>query len=571
MLYFSWRGEIRRIPRMNAIATTTGIPVVLKIAVAIFVPTQQKEPALNGFVTSVRQLPLYASIALAFVAVLSVARLSAATPGLPVLAKYSGAETGLHSITFDVAQDADGVLYFAGTSLLIFDGDRWSTVRMRDAYAILRLRFGPDGKLWAGGVGELGWFEKDVHGVWTYHSLRDKLPAAQANLGEVWGVAPDQDGTTFVTRESVLRWDGTSFQATPMPTAFKLFSTWSRSGFFIHHLESGLYWWRNGGPELLVPRDLLVDRAVLWAERGPSGWLLGASDGLFAYDGQKLTPYAPAVADFLKQSRLSSVRRLPDGRLAVGTLTGGMVFLRPNGSIESHLGVQHGLPSPYITSLFVSRDRELWVTTGSHIVRVDLGAHSTIFDERLGLPEQTYRKITRAGESIFVGNESGVYELAAASERFRYLDALPGRWHHLRGTRQGLFLSRFREATRWQDGKATTLLKASNDIYFTIPARADPNISLVASNRSIVAVGPGGSPRVLVRDLQDTPTSLAEDTSGVLWIGTLAGGVLFVMGVVPGMPHFAFLSLAGLACLGSYLIYWKQSKAPAAAEALSSV
>jgi flagellar biosynthesis protein FlhA len=41
----------------------------------------------------------------------------------------------------------------------------------------------------------------------------------------------------------------------------------------------------------------------------------------------------------------------------------------------------------------------------------------------------------------------------------------------------------------------------------------------------------------------------------------IAAMVLFVMGVVPGMPHFAFLSLALAAAAGSFMIYFRQQKA----------
>ncbi len=41
----------------------------------------------------------------------------------------------------------------------------------------------------------------------------------------------------------------------------------------------------------------------------------------------------------------------------------------------------------------------------------------------------------------------------------------------------------------------------------------------------------------------------------------IAAIVLFVMGIVPGMPHFAFLALALAAACGSGMIYWQQRKA----------
>lgn len=40
----------------------------------------------------------------------------------------------------------------------------------------------------------------------------------------------------------------------------------------------------------------------------------------------------------------------------------------------------------------------------------------------------------------------------------------------------------------------------------------------------------------------------------------VAAGILFVMGIVPGMPHFAFLALALAAASGAVAIYWQQRK-----------
>lgn len=44
----------------------------------------------------------------------------------------------------------------------------------------------------------------------------------------------------------------------------------------------------------------------------------------------------------------------------------------------------------------------------------------------------------------------------------------------------------------------------------------------------------------------------------------ITAGILFVMGIVPGMPHVAFLGLALAAGAGAYFIYWRQQQATAA-------
>ncbi|MDX1490442.1 MAG: flagellar biosynthesis protein FlhA [Pseudohongiellaceae bacterium] len=40
----------------------------------------------------------------------------------------------------------------------------------------------------------------------------------------------------------------------------------------------------------------------------------------------------------------------------------------------------------------------------------------------------------------------------------------------------------------------------------------------------------------------------------------ISSGVLFAMGIVPGMPHVAFLALSAAAGMGAFFIYWRQSK-----------
>src|SRR5690606_10103013 len=44
----------------------------------------------------------------------------------------------------------------------------------------------------------------------------------------------------------------------------------------------------------------------------------------------------------------------------------------------------------------------------------------------------------------------------------------------------------------------------------------------------------------------------------------ITAGILFVMGIVPGMPHVAFLGLALAAGAGAYFIYGRQQQATAA-------
>ncbi|MGH7943429.1 MAG: ATP-binding protein [Opitutaceae bacterium] len=388
------------------------------------------------------------------------------------------------------------------------------------------MSFGPDGRLWAATMGDLGWFERTSGLDWAFRSLRAKLPAEDANVGEVWCVAADEDGATFITNDRILRWNGERFLI--WTTAEKrLFHSRSNGRLYVHQKQEGLYEMDNRGRRLVVGRDILRDSAVLWVERRASDWLFGTSAGFFTCDGSKLTPFAPDIVDFIAEGTLSSACRLPDGRIAIGTLKKGIAFVNSDGTVDSFLSDSEGLPSPYINSLFVSRDGELWATTSSHLLRIDIRSRSRVYDVRAGLPRQTYRKITGASGRMFVANESGVYELPPGESRFTPVAPLRGRWQHLQGTEDGVLVSGYRGVVALSGQEIRSVYKTRFDVFTMESARANPAEYLLADYRSIVRRFADGSHRPVVEQLPDLTASLAEDLDGRLWIGTLARG-LFV-------------------------------------------
>jgi signal transduction histidine kinase/CheY-like chemotaxis protein len=295
---------------------------------------------------------------------------------------------------------------------------------------------------------------------------------------------------------------------------------------FVHHVEDGLLEIQPDGPRKIIDREIVGDAAVMWVERRDGKLLMGTSSGFFTVEGRQRVPYAPAINAFLERGRLSSVVRLRDGRLALGTVNCGIALLRADGSLDYILDDHNGLPSPHITSLFVGRDGELWATTGSHIVRIDVQSPSTIFDERMGLPPQVYRDITKLNDRICVANESGVYGFLP-SRRFAPIDGLSGRWQQLRGTERELLASGFRIAKSWDGRQSTELYESTFDIFASSPSRKLPGRFLMAAGHDLVQVNGEGSSQVIASDIPDTPSSLEEDGDGRIWIGTLARG-LFV-------------------------------------------
>ena len=97
---------------------------------------------------------------------LRVEAVSTTTGAVPVTT-YDAADLGHESETWCVAQDSDGLLYVGGNRLYVTDGERWREYPMGNSYAVRDLKFSADGRLWAAGNNELGWFEQSLNNDWT--------------------------------------------------------------------------------------------------------------------------------------------------------------------------------------------------------------------------------------------------------------------------------------------------------------------------------------------------------------------------------------------------------------------
>ncbi|WP_415902772.1 flagellar biosynthesis protein FlhA [Neptuniibacter sp. QD29_5] len=97
-----------------------------------------------------------------------------------------------------------------------------------------------------------------------------------------------------------------------------------------------------------------------------------------------------------------------------------------------------------------------------------------------------------------------------------------------------------------------SLLTIGDGLVAQVPSLLLSTAAAIMVTRQNVSHDMGGQ---VVSQMFASPKALA-----------VAAGILTVMGIIPGMPHFAFLSLAGIAGGGAWLIYKKQAEKDAAQE-----
>lgn len=466
------------------------------------------------------------------------------TEGIPPLRVFAERETGCKTMAWSAVQDEAGIMHFGCDTVVSFDGDRWRQEDMDPTYAVRGMDIGPNGRIWVGGVNQIGWFEKGAGGRLVYHSLMPQVPASIADLGDVWRVyAEGDDRALFVARERVLRWDGRQFTSWSFPGMRLLWSIRTKKSIYLHFPPLGLFKVGPDGPKMVVPPSAIGASDIRWIDDSRDDWLLLTSEGFKTLHNGTCIPVDTEASSYLRAKAPTFATRLPDGSLAVGTLQGGIVVVDRSGGIRSIFNTQNGLPEDQIYSLFVDRDGALWGMGPSRIIRLAILSGVGVYGPQVGYPSGGSDSVAEYSGTAFIASHSDLLRLmpdlhSGGAGRFVTLGIANSRFYSLLSLPQGLAVGHFQGLGLWTPSTGLRPLTPSSDIVFRAsPSEARPGAILAAEFDRVVSVDPrNGQSTVIADSLPDYGNSVVDEPSGRLWIGTTSRG-LFVAG--PGTTHAA--------------------------------
>ncbi len=480
----------------------------------------------------------------------------AAEAGRPFVRKYLPNEYGAPEQNWAIVQDDRGVIYVGNNvGVLEYDGASWRLIRMPNKTTVRSLAKDGEGRIYVGAVGEFGYLAPDSTGNTTFVSLLEHVPAEHREFADVWRTLLTPEGVYFQSPQYLFRWSDGRIRVWQPQTRF--YRAAVASGvLYIGQPETGLMKMVGDSLEEVPGGRQFADesRSVILTYDDRRILIGTRADGLFLADGTSVVRFPTEVDGWLRTMDLYRGAELPDDTIALATTGGGMAIIDRQGRLLQHLDAASGVGDS-LYYVFPDRQGALWLGMDGGIARVETPSPVSLFDRTSGLAGGSVSYIHRHAGILYAATSRGVYYLDASSTATR--PGLPrlntASFSPVKGISTTVQCWWFLSVDDPAGRGPSQLLVATGDGLFRIDRdRAVPIRESVAGSfqpavlyrskrhpgRVFVGLFDGLASLRLeagtwifegrVDGVSDEVRSIVEDTDGLLWLGTAAGGILRV-------------------------------------------
>ncbi|MTB50365.1 hypothetical protein [Lewinella sp. W8] len=380
---------------------------------------------------------------------------------------------------WDVTQDEAGFVYVANAvGVLRYDGGGWQTLPLPNKPTV-RAVAASGTKVYAGGFGELGYFAEAAGLSPQWRSLSGQLMPEDKDE-EIWHIEVLPDGrVVFQSFGRLFIYDGENME-TVLPPGVMMFATVVNGELLVPVTGSGVYRWEGGDHFVLLPgTEGLGEGEVIGLTEIDGVLLIGTADAVYQLDGGQLLPWWEAVNELLAETQANRLCRLRDGRLAIGTINGGVFFVDPQEGLITRLNERSGLANNTVLAMRESRFGNLWLGLDRGLDMVDR-SRAVRYHQGEDRPPGTVYAAANFGELTYFGTNQGLYWWSPRQKQYRLVPGTAGQVWELRPLEEGLLCGHNEGTFLVQDSTARLISDRSGG-WCTLPVADKPGQLLQAT------------------------------------------------------------------------------------------
>lgn len=328
--------------------------------------------------------------------------------GTPMVRNYDNSTVQAGTQTWMIDMGVSGLVYFANNDgVLEFDGISWRIYPLRNRTVVRSVKATADGRIYAGGYNEFGYFEPNHNGQLTYQPLQHLVPEQFSDFDEVWKIFELNGKIIFQTFTQIMIYQDEAIRVIEAPHMFH-FSFMVHDVLYVNDQRKGLFKLSNDELVSLKGTEQLKGELIWTMLPMGTDILISTTDiGLFIYNGSSLTEWKNEAAELLKQNQVFCGLQLADGNYAFGTIQDGIVICEPDGKLIQHLNVDRGLQNNTVLSLMLDQYANLWLGLDNGIDYIKINSPITYFSTYNNL-SAGYSAVIHNG-LLYFGTNRGVF------------------------------------------------------------------------------------------------------------------------------------------------------------------
>ncbi|NOU19955.1 MAG: hypothetical protein HOO91_20540 [Bacteroidales bacterium] len=332
---------------------------------------------------------------------------SAQSFGLPGIHNFNRSEYLGGTQNWSVAQAPNGMIYFGNNNGLIeYDGAHWNVY---NDMGIVNRSLCIDGKrIYVGGFNKLGYYEEETEGILKYHSLIPLLNNRINDFDEIWRIHKTSFGIVFQ-----------SFKAIFIYNQEKMDIVYPRSKFHFSYYVNGILWVYDEVQGLMQCREGKVRQIPEGSTfAGTQIWnilplnddqvIIGtAKNGVFKYDGEKLSVWNKPVNTLLKKYQIFSGALIDKKYFAFGTIQNGLIVSDTTGNVIYEINKERGLSNNTVLCVGSDQVGNIWLGLDNGISIIHFNSSLTYIQNYFNIGSGY--SSARFGNKLYLGTNQGLF------------------------------------------------------------------------------------------------------------------------------------------------------------------